>query len=611
MGCRKRIGSACLVSLLGLLISPTQAASRSIFFPHLITGMGFETRLVLTNPSSAPARVVLTAREDDGGLLQGNGVRNPVTVDVSAYRQAAFEAGPLFGLPGTSLRLGWVQAESDNVQLTALLFASTTAQASGAGIEATSQLGTSLVGPIPFRMQAAIALANPNSVPAEVVVRFYDAAGREQRQSIFTLPARGHHAEFLSDGSGGLGDEGHFEVASSVGLSGMTVLTGTSGYTLAPLGSPSSQRLVFPRVVNGGTVGTTLVLMNTSAVGVVVRWRAFDAQGVLVWGEASSVILSHGTLLQNVGELFVQGGNAAFDGSVEAEVVATTDGSFQRVATAGLAVSVKGTGVSSMPAQNPTTGLAVVSVGSGGGVGHGAGWLVNAGTTLGIVNLLAFGGNGQRLGGGTLEVPAGGRASLDGIVPAGTEIAIFRGTVPLLGYQEQTDGSGVLRALGARAVPHVVSGTLPLTAELGGTVVSADARARVDVPMGALEQDTVITIETLSPTTAPPQQGLALLSVVRVGPFGLRLRQPARLEMPVLTSARLPGGTRLQVFDPVAGRYRETPYEALSGVGGTTLVAMVNEFPSGTTGTVWAVWVPVSGKGVFVGPSGGAGGGGG
>ena len=48
-----------------------QAASRSLFFPHLISGMGFETRLVLTNPSSAPASVVVTARGDGGGLLTG------------------------------------------------------------------------------------------------------------------------------------------------------------------------------------------------------------------------------------------------------------------------------------------------------------------------------------------------------------------------------------------------------------------------------------------------------------------------------------------------------------------------------------------------------------
>ncbi|MGH9786771.1 MAG: hypothetical protein ACRD88_21595 [Terriglobia bacterium] len=567
--------------------------------------MGFETRLVLTNPSSAPARVVLTARGDDGSLLRGNEVRNPVTVDVPAYRQVASEVGPLFGLAGTSLHLGWVQAESDNAQLMALLSASTTAQASGAGIEATSQLGTSLVGPIPARMQAAIALANPNSVPAEVVVRLYDVVGRERRQSTFILPAQGHRAEFLSDGSGGLADEGHFEVVSTVGLSGMTVLTGTSGYTLAPLGPPSSQKLVFPRVVNGESVGMTLVLMNASAVGVVVRWRAYDAQGVLVWGEASSVIPPHGTVLRNVGELFVQGNDANFDGSVEAEVVATTVGVFQGIATAGLAVSVEATGVSSMPAQNPITGPAVLSVGGGpalAGSDRGAGWLVNAGTTLGIVNLLAFGANGQGLGGRTLEVPAGGRVSLDGVVPAGTELALFRGTVPMLGYQAQTDGSGVRRAQGARAVPQVVSGTVPLTKELGGMVVAADARASVDVPLDALEQDTVVAIETLGPTNSPTQQGLVLLSVVRVGPLGLRLRVPARLEMPVLTSARLPEGTRLQVYDPAAGRYRETPYEVFAGVGGRTLVTMVDQFPAGPTGTVWAVWVPLSGIGVFVGP---------
>ena len=38
------------VVCLALWAPSLHAASRSLFFPHLITGMGFETRLVLQNP---------------------------------------------------------------------------------------------------------------------------------------------------------------------------------------------------------------------------------------------------------------------------------------------------------------------------------------------------------------------------------------------------------------------------------------------------------------------------------------------------------------------------------------------------------------------------------
>ena len=216
-------------------------AGRSLFYPHLISGMGFETRLVVRNGSSETARGVLTARGDDGRVLGGVGVRNPVTVAVGAHREVEVEVGELFGLNGNELRLGWVQGESDNGQVTGMLYASTATQGRGAGLEVSGRLETQLVGVIPVGMQTAMAMANPNAVAAQVVVREYDAGGggggggggTERGRREFQIAAQGHRAEFLSDGTGGVLEGGHYEVESSVGLSGMTVLTGASGYTVA------------------------------------------------------------------------------------------------------------------------------------------------------------------------------------------------------------------------------------------------------------------------------------------------------------------------------------------------------------------------------------------
>src|SRR3990172_6124218 len=261
-----RLVAIFLVCLAGGLATPRlEAVSRSLFFPHLISGMGFETRLTFTNPSSAPAKITVTARNDDGTLLTVNGIQNPATLTVPARQQVEVEASDLFHLPDNLLHLGWMQAESDNNQVVALLFAATSSQQSGAGIEASGTLQTSLVGAIPSGLQSAIALANPNAAAAQVSLRLFDAAGQQRSQSTLTIPARGHQALFLNEavsGSVSPAQGGHFEIASSVGLSGLGVMTGLSGYTLTPLATPSGGPFIFPRAVNGPDRSTTLVLQN-------------------------------------------------------------------------------------------------------------------------------------------------------------------------------------------------------------------------------------------------------------------------------------------------------------------------------------------------------------
>src|SRR5450759_2746345 len=226
--------------LLLLAVGNLQASGRSIFIPHLIVGMGFETEVVLSNPSNAGARVSLTARGDGGALLSGAGVKNPATLTVGAHQEVRAKASELFGLPPNVLSLGWMQADSDNSQVTAEFLISTSAQESGVGMEEGDSLQSSLAGAIPAGLQTAIALTNPNPTPAAVTIELYDAQGQQRGQSTFTIPAQGHRAQFLNDVSTGATSPlagGHFEVNSSVGLAGAEVVTGISGYTMSALSS--------------------------------------------------------------------------------------------------------------------------------------------------------------------------------------------------------------------------------------------------------------------------------------------------------------------------------------------------------------------------------------
>src|ERR1035437_1700347 len=170
------VGSACRMLVLASLLliwaaSNLQAGGRSIFIPHLIVGMGFETEVVLSNPSNAGAQVSLTARGDGGALLSG--AKNPATLTVGAHQEVRAKASELFALPPNVLSLGWMEADSDNSQVTAEFLISTSAQESGVGMEAGDSLQSSLAGAIPTGLQTAITLTNPNPTPASVTIELY------------------------------------------------------------------------------------------------------------------------------------------------------------------------------------------------------------------------------------------------------------------------------------------------------------------------------------------------------------------------------------------------------------------------------------------------------
>ena len=614
---RFRLAGPIAVLLIGVcsLASLAEAASRSLFFPHLISGLGFETRLALTNPGSASAKVTLTARAGDGSLLSGRGIQNPATLTVPAHQQVWVRTGELFRLPPDSLHLGWIEAETDNTQLTALLFASTSAQQGGAGVEVGGDLRTSLVGPIPAELQTAVALVNPNPVPAQVTLRIFDSNGSERGQGSFSIPSRGHRAQFLNEATVGKlspAEGGHFEITSTVGLSGLEVITGLSGYTLTPLVVPSSGPFVYPQVVNGPEASTRLVLQNTADFAVEARWMGFDRQGRALKGTDRDplrvLVPAHGTLSRTVAELFGLDRSAAFDGSVQAELVPEASSALAPAQAAGLALFTQGSAVSSLPARTPSADLLLLTRSFAEKVSGTSFYVLNPGSADAELRVLSYGVNGEPLGSRTLTLSSRQPVALDDRLPAGAALIVLRASSGIVAYQLGVDSTGVWQSLSSRGVPPVVGGAAPISAELGGTVLATDARASVNVPMDALEQDTTITITSLTLETAPGAfSGMAVMAAFKVTPAGLRFRQPVVVEFPVLRSLRLPDETVLQIFDPQSGTYQRTSYTVRSGAGGTTLLVTLPEFPANPPGMVFVVLVPDLTQGV----GGGGGGGGG
>jgi hypothetical protein len=120
-------------------------------------------------------------------------------------------------------------------------------------------------------VHTGVAIANPNSVPAQIAFYFTDANGQIFGRNTTTVPASGLLGRFLYEPPYGVGSvRGTFTFSSSVPVAAVAI----RGYTnergdflittlpIAPLSAAGNQALVFPHIADGGGWTTQLVLVN-------------------------------------------------------------------------------------------------------------------------------------------------------------------------------------------------------------------------------------------------------------------------------------------------------------------------------------------------------------
>src|SRR5262249_15282792 len=89
------------------------AASQTLYMPVLQSSDAADLGLALSNPTTAPVTVTLTARSYKGEVLSGPTINNPVKLTLPGPGQKALRASEIFG-PGVSGQTGWVQIASEN-----------------------------------------------------------------------------------------------------------------------------------------------------------------------------------------------------------------------------------------------------------------------------------------------------------------------------------------------------------------------------------------------------------------------------------------------------------------------------------------------------------------
>ena len=113
----------------------------------------------------------------------------------------------------------------------------------------------------------------------------------------------------------------------------------------------------------------------------------------------------------------------------------------------------------------------------------------------------------------------------------------------------------------------------------GGSVWSEDLSTRVEFPPGAVTQDTVVTVRTLTAAERPEAPGgLTALGGAEFGPDGLQFGRPARLVLPVAMSQTIGSRIPVRIWDPVQRSWEDEVLEGVVGSSGREVHVEVHHF---------------------------------
>jgi hypothetical protein len=191
----------------GLLFVPGQAVDQPVavrMAPHFLSGNGFDSRLVLTNPNNTPVTVTLTLIGANGGpvdpSLQGltsNSFNIPANGSIS--KNTTDILGRPFIIPLTID--GWLRIESPNaVALDGVLVLDETTTVSSIPMQTNAQ--TQVVYSEIFENQSTVTelvLVNPAAVSASVDVFLLQSDGTTLAQNTIAVPANSKATRYIRD----------------------------------------------------------------------------------------------------------------------------------------------------------------------------------------------------------------------------------------------------------------------------------------------------------------------------------------------------------------------------------------------------------------------------
>ncbi len=313
------------VGLLLVLTANSFAGSRLIY-PRAPVAADNYTGIAVLNPGASSARLTIKAFKQDGTLLAGEGISNPVVIDLPAGQQVAKLASEVFN-PASTGESGylWIEVTSPADGLTGFFIEGS---ADGISLDGSNLVaaGTDLSLPL-VEKEMELSVVNGESVAGKVVLDFTRADGTIAATRIAAIPANGALQGPLT----GLFDVSLDDVASLRLRSDQPVVAYGfyPGNDLAILAAQDAtvagKTLYVPQVLQGGNWATSLGFINLSGSQSILTLTAFDGDGNLLSAPVVSVnpvtqtVAAGGQWRSSLKALFGLSDTAQLDGWIRVE----------------------------------------------------------------------------------------------------------------------------------------------------------------------------------------------------------------------------------------------------------------------------------------------------
>ncbi len=438
-------------------------------FPFLSqTYVGAYTGIALTNPIPYRAKVTLAAYDEDGKLIGGPGITNPVNLILPPNGQYARLANEVFGSSFNASTSGTIIATGYSDSMRGLYLEGGTISGDGLdGADGDLAAKRTWVWPTLFHQgpspATVLRMYNPSAGPANVTLKLYDESGTLVATSIASIAAGGTRVVDAKDVFSGSNLDalagGYLTGSSNVGLSVSEIFGNRVASNVLPgqVGAQNATLLV-PHFVNGAGYSTELTFVNMDpAVAGHLTLTLLDNSGKSVGGGSALVSLPPGAQkIQTIDQLFPALGSSFTTGYVRIDLEQRYLGPF--ATTAPIVGSVRftaadGVGSTALPFSVPATQNFVYShvaqdLGYFSGVA-----IINPNPTTAEMTLEVLAEDGSVVGSTAIELQPGYKIAklLDELVPKsagqlGGYVRV-RSTVPVVSFSVfgTTDG----RALSA------------------------------------------------------------------------------------------------------------------------------------------------------------------
>ncbi len=314
-----------------------------IYFPRVVAFPGSFTGIAISNRTSFPVQVVYRLYDNEGNLVLGPGITNPLSLTLDPGEQLPVLSTQIFDVPSGNTP-GWVevQATSPDVRAFYLYGADDLSFLDGADVS-----GETMTDFVFHRVQddgdtyfTSLSLVNPNATEASITADLRDVAGKVVATQTSKLGARKRMVKLVQDWFPGISSHpgGTIRVRSNAGLVGFELFA-TEALDFGGMNpqrtTDTANSIFFAQMATKGGWYTQVSLTNPNDSPVTVELKALRDSGDIIPASSNPrtvQIPAWGQYNAEASQIFGFAGNDATVGYVVAKVVSGTGGIFGHAA---------------------------------------------------------------------------------------------------------------------------------------------------------------------------------------------------------------------------------------------------------------------------------------